>query len=427
MKRKKILILLLIVFIANFIGNKKVYADENYCLKGDEGCTVEELKPNNVNIEVACAYEVTISKGKSNNPAGTYYNLILYNKVEKKFYGATSSNFSILGELKDNASPFLVGSAMSELKSNYICPTNSYLDIEGQNEICFDSDGKSCISKSEELNGTGFLNGRKIDFSNTTSSKKLNEYKAQDLKENSNGTSYEKSCNKDNSLYKQYGNYCRYMDSEGGYILIYYNNNTNELVFYNTDSNKEIQIKAGETNSSRTGSWYESYFNKMGTINSCPNKMYVAIERRTEQGYSHREYYISNNKSDVEKYATTELKTDYVLSPCTNNDDKPSTPSKEGCELIGDTIRKYINDAMSYIRIGVPILLIGLIIFDFSSAIFADSDDKMKKAQGRVFKRIIIAIIIFFVPTLINLLFNIVNDVWANANYEICGLDEFEK
>ena len=35
-----------------------------------------------------------------------------------------------------------------------------------------------------------------------------------------------------------------------------------------------------------------------------------------------------------------------------------------------------------------------------------------------------IAIVIFFVPTLINLLFNIVNDVWVDAHYEICGLDK---
>ena len=48
----------------------------------------------------------------------------------------------------------------------------------------------------------------------------------------------------------------------------------------------------------------------------------------------------------------------------------------------------------------------------------------MKKAQSKVIKRIIIAIVIFFVPTLINLLFNIVNDVWVDAHYKICGLDK---
>lgn len=422
MKKNKLTILILITISLFFIKDEKVFA-ENKCLKGEDGCTVEELRPKNSNIEVACAYEVTIANGNGNNKAGTYYNIILYDKTEKRFTGTSSSKYTINGELKDNANPFILGSALSDLKNNYICPTNSYIDIDGQNEICFDSDGKSCIAKGNELNkGT-----RKIDFSNTISSKKLNEYKAQDLKEINDSTSYNKSCEKDNSLYQQYGNYCRYADSEGGYILIYYNNNTNEIVFYNTDANKTFQIKEGGTNSGKTGIWYESYFNKVGKINSCPNKMYVAIEKRTEEGYSHREYYISNNKADVEKYAITELKSDYILSPCSDDNSGAKPTTKQGCELISSTIRKYINDVMSYIRIGVPILLIGLIIFDFVSAVFASSDDKIKKAQGRVFKRIIIAIIIFFVPTLINLVFNLVNDVWANANYEICGLDEFEK
>ena len=51
-----------------------------------------------------------------------------------------------------------------------------------------------------------------------------------------------------------------------------------------------------------------------------------------------------------------------------------------------------------------------------------NNEDKMKKAQSKAIKRVIIAIIIFFVPTLINLILNIANDVWSNANFETCGL-----
>jgi len=76
---------------------------------------------------------------------------------------------------------------------------------------------------------------------------------------------------------------------------------------------------------------------------------------------------------------------------------------------------------MSAIRIGVPILLIILLSYDITTAVIA-GDDKVKKIKGKIIKRIIIAIVIFFVPTLINFVFNMVNEVWQDANYSTCGI-----
>ena len=168
-------------------------------------------------------------------------------------------------------------------------------------------------------------------------------------------------------------------------------------------------------------------------MNSCPNEIYY-IETtkrviRNKHSVKTTSYSISTEKPSEESIVngtttTTESSTTYKLNQCTDDNEVITKPEKKGCELIPSKIMEYINEAMSIIRIAVPALLVGLIIFDFASALFASSEEKMKKAQGKVIKRIIIAIVIFFVPTLINLVLNIVNDVWSNANYEICGLDK---
>ena len=76
----------------------------------------------------------------------------------------------------------------------------------------------------------------------------------------------------------------------------------------------------------------------------------------------------------------------------------------------------YINEALKYIRIFVPILLLVLVATDFLKAAFSSTEDAMKKTQAKTIKRIVIAVIIFFVPTIVNLILNLTNDIWANIN-----------
>ena len=193
-----------------------------------------------------------------------------------------------------------------------------------------------------------------------------------------------------------------------------------------TEGEKELKGKRGAITD-------KYYFSNYISSNSCPAYIYNYFGTVSKFGGSIHHYYkwlptkdtsyeLDSGLLTTGSWYKLELKTD-----CKNgNTEEPSLdPTPTTCEgLISDNLRELINKIMTYIRIAVPILLVGLIIVDFATAIFAESDDKMKKAQSKVIKRIIIAIVIFFVPTLINLLFNIVNDVWVDAHYEICGLDK---
>ena len=91
------------------------------------------------------------------------------------------------------------------------------------------------------------------------------------------------------------------------------------------------------------------------------------------------------------------------------------------CEdLISDELNAKILSYFNIIRFAVPILVVGLGILDFTKAIFAGDDGEMKKAQSKFFKRILIAILFFFVPIFVNLLLSIANHVWDIINPSTC-------
>lgn len=89
-------------------------------------------------------------------------------------------------------------------------------------------------------------------------------------------------------------------------------------------------------------------------------------------------------------------------------------------DLINDDLKKILNQYMTWFRILVPIIVLILGTVDFAQAVFSSNEDGMKKAQSKFIKRLIIAVVIFLIPTFVNLLMDIANLVWGwNANCDI--------
>ena len=63
---------------------------------------------------------------------------------------------------------------------------------------------------------------------------------------------------------------------------------------------------------------------------------------------------------------------------------------------------KYIHDIYNIIKFVVPILLLGLSIKDFGSAVISQNDSAIKKATKNFSTRLIISILIFVLPTILN-------------------------
>ena len=214
-----------------------------------------------------------------------------------------------------------------------------------------------------------------------------------------------------------------YLYFDNNSTLVHYHHGQIDYDLKNINNSPDILIHEGQGNYSE----HANYINVSSLNNSCPQNIYFYRGATTKIGghnyYWHwrteesQDYQVNGTFADHE-WITYNFVDSCKESEVTKDDDEVN------CSLLSDDIISMINNVMNIIRIAIPLLLIGLITYDFAMATFANDDKAMNKAKQNVIKRIIIAIVIFFVPTLINLMFNIVNEVWENTHLEICGLDK---
>lgn len=73
------------------------------------------------------------------------------------------------------------------------------------------------------------------------------------------------------------------------------------------------------------------------------------------------------------------------------------------------------NGIYPIIQIGVPILLILMGTIDLGKAVMSSDDKEIKGATGKLIKRAIAAVAVFFVATIVSLLMN----MFANSGSEV--------
>lgn len=122
--------------------------------------------------------------------------------------------------------------------------------------------------------------------------------------------------------------------------------------------------------------------------------------------------------SSEQKNRVNELRTDFA--ELSNYYDVYVVVDCKG--LLGEDLVNRINSFLNIVKIAIPIILIGFGIVDFVKAVFANDDNKMKQAQVSFIKRIGIAILIFFVPVIVNLILTVANEVWSFISPDTCGL-----
>ena len=89
---------------------------------------------------------------------------------------------------------------------------------------------------------------------------------------------------------------------------------------------------------------------------------------------------------------------------------KKENKQEANCDTLFGTntiVGKFLHDIYNIIKFIAPILLLGLSIKDFDTAITSQNDNAKKVALITFSKRLIIAILILVVPTLLNLIFNL--------------------
>lgn len=78
------------------------------------------------------------------------------------------------------------------------------------------------------------------------------------------------------------------------------------------------------------------------------------------------------------------------------------------CEGIGPIVNLLKNGVMPIFQIGIPILLILFGSIDLGKAVMSSDDKEIKGATSKLIKRIIMAVVIFFIPFIVNLVMSIV-------------------
>ena len=79
------------------------------------------------------------------------------------------------------------------------------------------------------------------------------------------------------------------------------------------------------------------------------------------------------------------------------------------CEDLGPLI-SIIKGVVKLVQFGIPFLLILFGVIDLGKAVISSKEDEMKKAQSTLIKRVIYAVAVFLVVTIVTAVMGLVGD-----------------
>jgi len=99
------------------------------------------------------------------------------------------------------------------------------------------------------------------------------------------------------------------------------------------------------------------------------------------------------------------------------------------CGAIDNNLAELIHTVITLLKFGIPILLIIFGMLDFAKGVIASKEDEIKSGQHIFIKRIISAVLVFFVVTIVQLVIGLVDDknsanesdAWNCANMILNG------
>lgn len=85
-----------------------------------------------------------------------------------------------------------------------------------------------------------------------------------------------------------------------------------------------------------------------------------------------------------------------------------------------------VGTVVTILKIGVPLIIIVLAVIDLGKAAISSKDDEMSKAFKTLLRRIIAGVVIFFIPTIVNLVFGMIDGFTdetgeGGIDYSVCS------
>ena len=320
-------------------------------------------------------------------------------------YNSSYDKFRKEKIVSNNGNAFANQAIKDSLLAFGACPTNAYYDTHFRNEVCFDNNDGWCGNLKNEFNKTK-TSTIQYDIADGTHNEDYNKLALNSNKE------WEAEC------------YYTINGSNDKDLTIYFDFTTKTFNLYEKDNGLVKSIKDNNPNLINPNAdgqkiWANSDILDYAVLTStCPVEIY---RKECNNGMILNTQFTINSEESFMCAITPYVKVDEKVKENITPIDPIESP-KDECELFGDEIIDIINSFLKYIRIIVPILVIGFGIVDFGSAVLASDDDKMKKAQKRFIVRLIVGVAIFFVPTLVNLLLNLANMVWSSIGPNSCNI-----
>lgn len=421
---KKYFVLILILFFA-CLNNVKAYVDDD-CLN-DGSCMLVCNYVNNIKItDSRSSRDLSIYYYHKTGNIKIKWNSLVYSKSPLSKEGAADYVFS-----KSGTSVYWGISEAFSIE-NFKCPTYGFLDLDStyyDNELCFDNDGQTC--KKEYSNfGTKFASGpyftsatKDYDFENELTNYLNNDFE-EILDEVSKGN-FDIKKDLDSRIEKDFTNYLHgngippFMINSQAYT----NFRTNLIERY--EKRKEEELKKAE----------EEKENQIGAAEHQKRKELEELDRDLLKGFITQEEYNEKVAKIEEEYEAKKKEIEDGHQNTTNSWSETSEDLKAQVDLAFNNLKSniqinqdfktgecdsylgnpeakgspayYLQFVFNLIKYAAIIILFVFSIVEMFKAVASSNQDALKKALQATVKRLLIVVVIFFLPSLIKFLLTV--------------------
>lgn len=332
-----------------------------------------------------------------------------------------------------------------DLNESFICPKYVYYDksnayvIKGNNmELCYANREGKCETRNEKV--TEFKEPDVLTYSFVEELDKVLDHVSTDIESDSDMNILKPYTDESLSGQEFKDNVCSLMKSNslGTNMNALEANIVNET-FLEKDLNKRFSNAINLVNSNSYNLKFYNY-KSLTTLmlddksidpknlkynnNSLKEKYQNVLKYHSEQIIEAVERYKTECEAGAE--GTITLDTESLKEKINKELDKIVVNYQEinleplNCDNLFADFADVIKTAYFLIEIGALVLVIVLSVLEYAKIILADGQDEMKKANQKLIKRLIVLVVIFLLPALVNLILTVFKIEGFNSDNPLC-------
>ena len=179
----------------------------------------------------------------------------------------------------------------------------------------------------------------------------------------------------------------------------------------------------------RTNNKYSSY----GVFASNSETVATQFVEKSDNKGGYKTWYLTYKNEDGSEITSEEYYDTFITTPESIYDPDATITCDQ---LFGDrkddgeandvnrdgiaSIAYMVDSVLQYVRVIIPILVIILGVIDLAKAVISSKEDEMRKAQLTFIKRLLLGLVVFFVPLIVNVIMELADLVWESAGYSSC-------